>query len=135
MENTKTLYKGSISIKLVADVFDNDLAEPTIQVPIRVFTDLPHKQKHCLQFSFHYPGLAKRDHILFQLDQNSYGDDERAFLIDVIQLQPCDFILKGFFIYTRDPVYESLSFDFAIRFKASLPSSLKIDTILHETII
>lgn len=134
MNNTKTLYTGKIQLKHNAAVYGYDLAEPVITENVRFFTNLPEKDKQFMQFSFHYPGLHKRDHILFQLDQGMYGDDERAFLIDVLQLQPCDFILKGFFIYTRDPVFKSLSFDFVIRYKAVLPASLNIDSILHEII-
>lgn len=134
MDNTKTLYTGKIQIKHNAEIYGYDLAEPLITEKVRFFANLPEMDKQFMQFSFHYPRLEKRDHILFQLDQHFYGDDEREFLIDVLQLQPCDFILKGFFIYTRDPVFESLSFDFVIRYKAVLPDSLKIDTILHHTI-
>lgn len=134
MDNTKTLYNGKIQLKQDTDVFGYDLAAPLITENVRFFTNLPEKDKQFMQFSFHYPGLEKRDHILFQLDQVTYGDDERAFVIYVTQLQPCDFILTGFFIYTRDPVYTSLSFDFAIRYKVVLPASLKIGTILHHTI-
>lgn len=133
MDNTKTLYIGKILIQHNKDLSCCDFHTPIITESVRFFTNLPQRNKAFMQFSFHYPLLQKRDHVLFQLDQATYGDDERAFLFSITQIVPCDYIIKGFFIYTRDPVYDSLAFDFVVRYKHILPESMTINTILHET--
>ena len=132
MENTKTLYTGIMQIKLNAEVYGNELAGPFIQVPFSVFTDLPKQEKHIMQFSFHYPSLEKNADIIFQLDQHLYGAEESAFLIEAIQINECDFILQGFFIYSRDLSDESFCFDFAARYKAALPNYLKKDYTIPQ---